>query len=273
MFYNQVLDSAAFIRTKCSQTPTVGIILGSGLGDFAETIEQPTVIPYHEIPNFPQSHVAGHAGNLVIGTVGGQVICAMQGRFHYYEGFTLREVTYPLYVMKLLGVESLIVTNACGAINPSFQPGDLVLLNDYINTVGLNPLTGPNDERFGPRFPDVSAPYSPALRAKADAAAKKLGISYQEGVYAWFGGPCYETAAEIRAFAAMGADAVGMSTVPETIVDNYMGMGVLGISCITNMATGIAKVPHTHEQVVKIANEASDRLCGWVKEILAGWAK
>ncbi len=271
MLYENVCESVEFIREKTSQRPAIGIILGSGLGALAEAIENPDIIPYREIPNFPQSHVAGHAGNLVVGTVNGQTVIAMQGRFHYYEGFTLQEVTYPLYVMKMLGVENLIVTNACGAINPSFQPGDLVLLEDYLNTVGVNPLIGPNDERFGPRFVDVSAPYAPELRGLADEAAKEQGIDYQKGVYAWFAGPCYESAAEIRAFSAMGADAVGMSTVPETIVANYLGMRVLGIACITNMATGIAKVPHTHEQVVWIASEASDRLCGWVKEILRKW--
>lgn len=271
MFYEKVKESADYIMQRTSHRPTIGIILGSGLGSLVDAIENKEIIPYSEIPNFPQSHVAGHAGNLVLGNIGAQTVVAMQGRFHYYEGFDLKEVTYPQYVMQLMGVKDLIVTNACGAINQNFKPGDLVLISDYINLLGLNPLIGPNDERFGVRFPDVSEAFSKSLRAKAEQAAAHIGIANKEGVYAWFNGPCYETAAEIRAFAAMGADLVGMSTVPETIVANYLGMKVLGISCITNMATGIAKTKHTHEEVVRIANEASEKLCAWVKEILMQW--
>ena len=229
------------------------------------------MIPYPGIPNFPQSSVAGHAGNLGIGRIGKEIIIAMQGRFHFYEGFTMKEVTYPIYVMKLLGIEALLVTNACGGINRSFVPGDLMLLTDYLNMLGTNPLIGENDERFGVRFPDMSEAYSLVLMQKAEETAKKLGIAYQKGVYAIFSGPCYETAAEIRAYERLGADAIGMSTVPETIVANYLGMKVLGIACITNMATGIAKEKHTHEEVVRIANESSARLCDWVKGIIMDW--
>ncbi len=271
MFYERVKESADFIRERTDKMPSLGVILGSGLGSLVDIMEEKTVIPYPEIPNFPQSSVAGHAGNLVIGRIGKEIIIAMQGRFHFYEGFTMKEVTYPIYVMKLLGVKNLIVTNACGGINRAFVPGDLMLLTDYINMLGNNPLIGENDERLGVRFPDMSEAYSLELLAKAEKTAKALGIAYQKGVYAIFSGPCYETAAEIRAYERLGADAIGMSTVPETIVANYLGMKVLGIACITNMATGIAKEKHTHEEVVRIANESSSKLCAWVEKLLLDW--
>ena len=207
----------------------------------------------------------------MIGRIGNLVVAAMQGRFHFYEGFSMKEVAYPIYVMKLLGVRDLIVTNACGGINAGFRPGDLMLLTDYINMLGNNPLIGPNDERFGVRFPDMSEAYSRTLIAEAERAAEALGLAYQKGVYAIFSGPCYETAAEIRAYAHLGADAIGMSTVPETIAANYLGMRVLGIACITNMATGIAKEKHTHEEVMRIAGESSERLCSWVRKIIMDW--
>ncbi len=270
-FYEKVKESADFVQSKISRMPTIGIILGSGLGSLVDIMEDKTVIPYGEIPGFPQSHVAGHAGNLVIGQIGTQTIAAMQGRFHYYEGFEMKEVTYPIYVMKLLGISHLIVTNACGGINRSFVPGDLMILTDYINMLGRNSLIGENDERFGVRFPDMSEAYAGEMIEKAETAAGKLDLHYKKGVYAIFSGPCYETAAEIRAYAGLGADAIGMSTVPETIAANYLGMKVLGIACITNMATGIAEKKHTHEEVVRIANESSQNLCAWVKQILVDW--
>lgn len=271
MFYEKVKESAQFIESRTALRPTIGIILGSGLGSLVDMMEERTVIPYKEIPNFPQSHVEGHAGNLVIGRIGQEIIAAMQGRFHYYEGFTMKEVTYPIYVMKLLGIENLIVTNACGGINRDFAPGDLMLLTDYINMLGNNSLIGENDERFGVRFPDMSEAYSRELMQKAERTAERLGLSYQKGVYAIFSGPCYETAAEIRAYERLGADAIGMSTVPETIAADYLGMKVLGIACITNMATGIAKTKHSHEEVMRIANESSEKLCSWVREIFVDW--
>ena len=271
MFYEKVKESAQFIESRTTLRPTIGIILGSGLGSLVDMMEERTVIPYKEIPNFPQSHVEGHAGNLVIGRIGQEIIAAMQGRFHYYEGFTMKEVTYPIYVMKILGIENLIVTNACGGINRDFAPGDLMLLTDYINMLGNNSLIGENDERFGVRFPDMSEAYSRELMQKAERTAERLGLSYQKGVYAIFSGPCYETAAEIRAYERLGADAIGMSTVPETIAADYLGMKVLGIACITNMATGIAKTKHSHEEVMRIANESSEKLCSWVREIFVDW--
>ncbi len=268
MLYEKVQESVSFIKSRTNHTPTVGIILGSGLGALVDIIEDKDVIAYSEIPGFPIGSLAGHAGELVIGKLGGKTLIAMSGRFHYYEGFSMQEVTYPIYVMKLLGVNSLIVTNACGGINKDFTPGDLMIIEDYINILGINPLIGPNDERFGPRFPDMSEAYSKELIAKAEAIAENLGINYKKGVYAIFNGPSYETAAEIRAFAVMGADAIGMSTVPETTVANYLGMKVFGLYCITNMATGIASVKHTHEEVLRIANESSQKLCTWVKELI-----
>ncbi len=267
-FYDKVSASAAYIRRCTELTPTVGIVLGSGLGGLVDAITDKTVIPYRDIPGFPQSTVAGHAGNLVIGRLGRHVVAAMQGRFHYYEGFTMKEVTYPIYVMALLGVKTLVITNACGGINRGLRPGDLMVLTDYINMLGNNSLIGENDDRFGVRFPDMTEAYAPALRGKALDAAASLGIACKEGVYAIFSGPCYETAAEIRAYERLGADAIGMSTVPETIAANYLGMEVLGVACITNMATGIAREKHSHEEVLRIANESSEKLCALVERVI-----
>jgi len=271
MFYDQVKESADYIQSKTAQKPTIGIVLGSGLGSIVDTMEGKEVISYADIPNFPQSNVAGHAGNLVLGKIGSQTVVAMQGRVHFYEGLGMKDVTYAIYVMKLLGAENLIVTNACGGINTSFQAGDLMIQTDFINMLGTNSLMGDNDERFGVRFPDMSEPYSKEVGEKARKIAKRIGVEYKEGVYAIFCGPCYETAAEIRAYANLGADAVGMSTVPEVIAANYLGMKVLGISCITNMATGIAKKKHAHEEVVKIANQSSEKLYKWIKALLIEW--
>lgn len=271
MFYNRVKESAEYIQSRTQAVPLVGVILGSGLGGLVDGMEDKTVIPYREIPSFPQSTVSGHAGNLVIGRLGRVTVAAMQGRFHSYEGFSMKEVAYPVFVLKLLGVQSLIITNACGGINRSFAVGDLMLLTDYISMLSSNPLTGANDERFGVRFPDMSEPYSRALIEKAETIAGQLGIAFQKGVYAIFPGPCYETAAEIRAYERLGADAIGMSTVPETIAANYLGMKVLGIACITNMATGIARERHSHEEVIRIANECSAKLQAWVDRIIREW--
>ena len=271
MNYEQVLESTAYIRSRTAQQPTVGIILGSGLGALVEVMTDKTVIPYGEIPHFPQSTVPGHAGALVIGSIGTTTVAAMQGRFHYYEGFTMEQVTYPLYVMKLLGITGVIITNACGGINRQFSPGDLMLIDDYISFMAPNPLIGPNDERFGPRFPDMTEAYSRRLIARAEEAAQRLDLLLWRGVYALFSGPTFETAAEIRAYAALGADVVGMSTVPETIVAHYLGLEVLGISCITNMATGIAEKKHSHADVLQTANEASAKLCALVQLLVEEW--
>ena len=247
--YEKALESAEYIKTHTKKRPKIAVVLGSGLGkltaDFTDTEE----LSYKDIPNFPVSTVAGHKGALLAGKLGDTEV-------------------YPFYVFKLLGVEKVVLTNACGGINREFAPGTLMLITDFINMMGTNPLIGPNDERFGPRFPDMTEPYSLELRNLAKQTADELGIAYKEGVYMGFMGPCYETAAEIRAFAGMGADAVGMSTVPETMVCNYMGMKVLAVSCITNMATGIQTVKHSHARVLEIANQAGDTLCRWLGAVI-----
>lgn len=263
-----VIQAADYLRIKLPFFPKLAIILGSGLGNLVDHLEKPIVIPYREIPHFPHSTVVGHAGNLVAGFLRGRPVLVMQGRFHFYEGFSMTEVTFPLYVLRQLGIEQLIITNAAGGINREFLPGDLMLITDHINLLGTNPLIGPNDERFGPRFPDLSQAYAPRLRQIAKTAARELGLAIWEGVYLATTGPSFETAAEIRAFSVLGADAVGMSTVPEVIAANYLGMEVLGISCITNLATGLAGAPHSHMDVVHTALSASSHLCSWVEAIV-----
>lgn len=266
--YNKIMQSVDYIQSKIMRKPKIAIILGSGLGDLVNEVKEIEAMNYEEIPNFPVSTVEGHEGKLVFGKINDVEILLMQGRFHYYEGYTMKEVTYPIYVMKKLGIEKIIVTNACGGINKSFEPGKLMLIKDFINLFGDNPLRGINDERLGPRFPDMSEPYKLEFIDKAKKIGDELGINYSEGVYAGFMGPYYETAAEIVMIGRSGADAVGMSTVPETIVANYLGMEVLGIACITNMATGIQKVKHSHERVVETAKKASKDLCRWVIRII-----
>ena len=267
MFEN-VIKTAEYIKNNIKYNPKVAIILGSGLGDLVDFVEDKEEIDYKDIPNFPVSTVVGHAGKLVFGKINNTEVLLMQGRFHFYEGYSMKEVTYPVYVMKQLGIEKLIVTNASGGINEDFEPGTLMIINDFINFMGTNPLIGKNDERFGVRFPDMSEAYSLELIKKAKDVADSLNICYKEGVYMGCTGPNYETAAEIRAFKTLGADAVGMSTVPETIVANYLGLKVLGISCITNMATGIQKFKHSHDRVVETAKKASENFCKWVSNIV-----
>ena len=266
--FDKLQQTVAEVGARCALKPKVGIILGSGLGKLVDQIEDQVVIEYADIPHFPVSTVAGHAGRLVLGRIGKTEVVAMQGRFHYYEGHDMRTVAYPIAFMQAFGVETLIVSNSAGGINREFSPGDLMLITDHINLFADNPLIGLNDERLGPRFPDMTEPYSQRLIAAADSAAASLDFKFQRGVYAGLSGPCYETAAEIRYLAHGGADAVGMSTVPEVIAARYLGLEVLGISCITNMATGIAKVKHTHEAVVAIADAASARFCRAVAAIV-----
>lgn len=267
-FYDQVKASADYINGITDGQADIAVILGSGLGSLADTVTDPVVIPYSDIPNFPKSTAKGHAGNLVFGKIGHVKVMMMQGRFHYYEGYSMKEVTYPVYMMKLLGIKHMLVTNACGGINTDFEPGTLMLITDYINFVSNNPLVGENDERFGPRFPDMTEAYNKAWIGQAKGIADDLGVSYKEGVYGGFIGPCFETAAEIRAFSLLGADAIGMSTVPETIVANYLGLKVLGISCVTNMATGIQQHKHSHENVLATAQKASIDFAKWVEAII-----
>lgn len=268
MFYNKVKESADYISSKVDANVDVAVILGSGLGKLVDIMEDKTYISYKDIPNFPQISVVGHAGNLVFGKIGETKVMALQGRFHYYEGYSMKETAYPVYVMKLLGIKKMIVTNACGGINTNFKPGDLMIIDDFINSVSDNPLRGANDDRFGLRFPDMSEPYSLELRNKAKDVANRLGIETKNGVYTFFQGPYYESAAEIRMYGRAGSDAIGMSTVPETIVANYVGIKTLGISCITNMATGLRVGNHSHDEVVAIAEEASKKLCVWMEEFI-----
>lgn len=268
MNYELVEKAKNYIQSKVSYNPSVGIILGSGLGNLGDDITEKTVIPYSEIEGFPKSDVKGHAAQLVFGKIGDVEVVAMQGRFHYYEGFSMQELTFPIYVLKALGISSLIVTNACGGVNEKLSPGDLMLITDHINFTGNNPLIGPNDERFGPRFPDMTEAYDHRLTDLARTVAKKLSIDIKEGVYALYTGPSFETAAEIRAFKALGADAVGMSTIPEVIVANYLGLKVLGVSCITNMATGIAKKEHSHESVLAVAEASGKNFCALIENVV-----
>lgn len=264
----QILESKRFIEDKIKEIPHVGLILGSGLGILADEITEPVRIPYHDIPHFPVSTVEGHAGMFVFGKLGGKNVVAMQGRFHYYEGYSQQQTTFPVRVMKALGVETLLITNAAGGVNTSFKPGDLMILTDHLNLSGTNPLIGKNMDEFGPRFPDMSEVYSRKLAAGIDAVGNELNIPLQKGVYAIMSGPSYETPAEIRMLRTLGADAVGMSTVPEAIVANHCGMLVAGISCITNMASGILDQPLNHQEVMETAEMVKVRFIELVKGIV-----
>lgn len=257
---NYVQEAAEYVRARIGETPRIGLILGSGLGGIAEVIEDKHVIPYGEIPHFVCSTAPGHKGQFVAGRFGGKPVICMQGRLHFYEGHALSDIIFPVRVMKQLGVTSLIVTNAAGGINTSFQVGDLMLIEDHINFMGTNPLIGPNDASFGPRFCDMTYTYTPALRQAAQEAAQTLGLTLQKGVYLGCTGPSYETPAEIRAFRTLGADAVGMSTVPEVIAASHCGLQVLAFSLITNMAAGILDQPLTEEEVIDIGNRRGSDL-------------
>ena len=257
---NYVQEAAEYVRARIGETPRIGLILGSGLGGIAEVIEDKHVIPYGEIPHFVCSTAPGHKGQFVAGRFGGKPVICMQGRLHFYEGHALSDIIFPVRVMKQLGVTSLIVTNAAGGINTSFQVGDLMLIEDHINFMGTNPLIGPNDASFGPRFCDMTYTYTPALRQAAQEAAQSLGLTLQKGVYLGCTGPSYETPAEIRAFRTLGADAVGMSTVPEVIAASHCGLQVLAFSLITNMAAGSLDQPLTEEEVIEIGNRRGSDL-------------
>ncbi|MDS0525316.1 purine-nucleoside phosphorylase [Clostridium sp. SHJSY1] len=260
--------SAKYILNKSKYSPKIGLILGSGLGTLADLIEDPEFYPYEEIPNFPVSTVEGHAGRLVIGTLQGKTVIAMQGRFHYYEGYKMQEVTFPVRVMKLLGVETIIVTNAAGAVNTDFKPGDLMIIKDHINLSGDSPLIGKNLDKFGPRFPDMSTAYNPELISLVKEVANNLHIDIKEGVYTLFTGPTYETPAEIRMARVLGGDAVGMSTVPEVIVANHCKIKVIGISCLTNMAAGILEQPLNHEEVIETSNLVKDKFINLMSSLI-----
>ena len=261
-------NTVAYLKEKLSSEPEIGLILGSGLGVLADEIENPLRIPYNEIPDFPVSTVEGHEGELVIGTLKGKKVITMKGRFHFYEGYSLEKVTFPVRVMKDLGVKSLIVTNAAGGVNESFSPGDLMIINDHINNTGTNPLIGPNDPKQGVRFPDMSTAYSKRYIELAKSVAEKINIPLQEGVYVGNTGPSYETPAEIRMLRTIGGDAVGMSTVPEVIVARHSDIEVLGISCISNMAAGILDQPLTHDEVMETTEKVRANFLTFVKEIV-----
>lgn len=270
----QAIEKAArYLQEKFPTPPRIGLILGSGLGVLADEMEQAVKIPYEQIPGFPVSTVEGHAGRLVYGQLEGATVVAMQGRFHYYEGYRLDQVTFPVRVMKAIGVKELIVTNAAGGVNKRFQPGDLMIITDHINNMGVNPLIGPNDPELGVRFPDMTEAYSRRLRELAKQVAKQLDIPVQEGVYVANSGLSYETPAEIRMIRAIGGDAVGMSTVPEVIVARHAQMEVLGISCISNMAAGISNQPLTHDEVIETTEKAKANFLRLVKAIVAEMAK
>jgi len=259
-----------FIQQQIPEKLEAAVILGSGWGDFVQCLENPIAIPYNEIPNFRRSTAPGHAGQLVCGYLNGKFIGIMQGRFHYYEGYTFDDLVFPIYVLKRLGAMRLIVTNAAGGINPQFKQGDLMLISDHINFMGHNPLRGPNHEDFGPRFPDMSDAYSKAWRETVQKDAVAAGVELQEGVYLGINGPSFETPAEIRFFHMIGADAVGMSTVPEVITGNHAGMKVLGISCISNMAAGMTKDKITAEEVNETTRKVQGKINTLLKLIIAG---
>lgn len=268
MYQLHVKEASDHIQNQIQTEPTVGLILGSGLGVLAEEIENPTTIAYGDIPHFPESTVSGHKGQLVVGELEGRQVIAMQGRFHYYEGYDMQQVTFPVRVMKELGVETLFVTNAAGGVNESFEPGNLMIITDHINNMGDSPLIGPNDDKLGARFPDMSEAYDRDLITHAKNSAERLNLKVQQGVYVGNTGPAYETGAEVRMIRTLGGDAVGMSTVPEVMVANHAGMRVLGISCISNMAAGILDQPLTHDEVIETTTQVREDFLGFVKELL-----
>jgi len=262
--------AAAAIRGRLAVAPDRAIVLGSGLSGFADRLADPVVIPYAEIPGFPAPTVHGHRGQLLAGTLQGAPVLALAGRFHFYEGHPLSTVVMPVRVLARLGVKTLMLTNAAGGVNASFAPGDLMLIADHLNLTGQNPLIGDNPDELGPRFPDMTYAYDPGLKATARRAAKERGITLKEGVYAWMTGPSYETPAEIRYLRTIGADAAGMSTVPEAIAAVHAGMKVLGVSLITNLAAGVLDRPLSHQEVIETAKAAAARFEALAEGILTG---
>ncbi|HMK29451.1 MAG TPA: purine-nucleoside phosphorylase [Terriglobales bacterium] len=266
--YEQAGQAAKFIRTRTKLAPKIAVVLGSGLGSFADELPGAARIPYAKIPHFPHSTAIGHAGKLVIAKVGQVPVALMQGRVHFYEGYSLPQVVFPIRVLGRLGVEALILTNAAGGINTSYKQGALVVLRDHINLQGSNPLMGANDERFGVRFPDLTMAYDRALRKIALEQARRIGIDVSEGVYVAVTGPSYETPAEIRAFRTLDADVVGMSTVPEAITARHMGMRVLAISCVTNMAAGILDQPLDHKEVLETGERVKGQFVALLEAVI-----
>ena len=266
-------EAVRFIQSKTPLRPTIGLVLGSGLGAFARSLEKATAIPYGDIPRFPVSTAIGHSGELVVGHCQGVPVAVMSGRAHYYEGYTLQQVVFPVRVLGRMGVKILILTNAAGSVNVAYKPGELMVISDHINFMGGNPMIGPNEEQLGLRFFDMSEPYDPALREIAEKACWKAGVTVRKGVYIAFTGPSYETPAEIRMSRTLGADAVGMSTVPEVIAARHMGIRVLGISCITNMAAGVIKKPLDHREVLEVGEKVKGALIDVLGRIIQDAAK
>ncbi len=271
--FSESIEAAAFVRGRTKLSPRVAVVLGSGMGAFADSLASVKHIRFSEIPHFPVSTVHGHGGQLAVGEVSDTPVAVMQGRVHAYEGYRPAQVVFPLRMLRQLGVERVILTNAAGGISENMQPGELVLIRDHINMSGQNPVAGPNDDRFGPRFFDMTQAYSPRLRAMTQELAKAQGFSMQEGVYLSVLGPSFETPAEIRAFGMLGADLVGMSTVQETIAARHLGMEVLGISCVTNRAAGLQKEPLSHEEVLATGRQVDSRLQGLLKELVPRMAQ
>src|SRR5438874_5414281 len=267
-YYDQVKEAADAVKSRVRDVPQIAVILGSGLGDFAGGLDDAVAMRYEELPHWPASRVVGHEGRLVVGTKRGKGVAALAGRVHAYEGHDLQTVTFAVRVLGLLGVKTLILTNAAGGVNTGFAAGALMVIDDHINLMGQNPLVGANDERFGERFPDMSEVYSTRLRTIADQAARQMQVALPHGVYVALLGPSYETPAEIRYLRTIGADAVGMSTVPEAIVARHMGMEVLGVSCITNMAAGVLPKPLDHAEVMVTARRIRRQFSALVENIV-----
>ncbi len=268
-YLEKVDDAVAAVRGRGGAAPDVAVVLGSGLGDFANRLAGAVTIPYDDLPHWPASKIIGHEGKLVVGTLGTRRVAALSGRAHFYEGHDLRTVTFAARVIARLGVKALILTNAAGGINADLKPGTLMVMDDHINLLGSNPLVGPNEDAFGARFPDMSEVYSKRLRALADAVAREQGLKIGHGVYVAVHGPSYETPAEIRFLRAIGADAVGMSTVPEAIVARHMGVEVLGISCITNAAAGVLPQPLNHDEVMEVARQVRGAFASLLEGFIA----
>ena len=266
--YERAEHAARLLRARWAETPRLALVLGSGLGAFADDMEESVAMPFDEIPGFARATVEGHTGRLVLGKIEGVPAAVMQGRFHFYEGYTLEEVTFPVRVFHLMGAKSLVLTNAAGGLNVELQQGSLMLISDHLNLLGENPLRGINDERFGPRFPDMSEVYDHEYQETAISEAHALGLELRRGIYAALSGPCYETPAEIRMLRLLGADAVGMSTVPESIVARHMGMRVLGISCITNMAAGVVDKPIDHAEVMETGERVREKFSELLRRII-----
>ena len=262
------MTAADFIQSRITVQPRIAIVLGSGLGAFADTLDNSSVIPYSEIPGWPQSTAIGHAGKFVAGMSNGVPVAVLAGRAHLYEGYTARDAVYGIRALDLLGINTVVLTNAAGGVNKDYSPGDLVLIADHINLLGQNPLTGPNDDSIGPRFPDMSEAYSKHLRELAKEAGKAIGVELKEGIYAAVPGPNYETPAEIRYLRSIGADLVGMSTVPETIAANHAGIRVLGISCVTNHAAGVVEGKLDHKEVLEVGERMKGTLIDLLRRIV-----